>query len=77
MSSKVKVTVSLDASLASELEKARRRSGKSRSRLMEEALRHWHRSQLEQELKEGYQAMAAEDRAAAEEGVGAAWEAIK
>ncbi len=77
MSSKVKITVSLDASLASELEKARRRSGKSRSRLMEEALRRWHRSQLEQELKEGYQAMAAEDRAVAEEGLGAAWEAIK
>ncbi len=77
MPSRVKVTVSLDASLASELEKARRRSGKSRSRLMEEALQHWRRSQLEQELREGYQAMAAEDRAVAEQHLRAGWEALK
>ncbi len=77
MPSRVKVTVSLDASLASELEKARRRSGKSRSRLMEEALQYWRRSQLERELKEGYQAMAAEDRAVAGQHLRAGWEALK
>ena len=77
MPSKVKVTVSLDASLVSELELAGRRSGKSRSRLMEEALQHWHRSQLEQALREGYQAMAAEDRAMAEQNLKAGWESLK
>jgi metal-responsive CopG/Arc/MetJ family transcriptional regulator len=77
MPSKVKVTISLDSSLVSELEKAGRRSGKSRSRLMEEALHHWRRSQLEQALKEGYQAMAIEDQAVAEQNLRAGWEALK
>jgi metal-responsive CopG/Arc/MetJ family transcriptional regulator len=77
MPSKVKVTVSLDSSLVSELERAGRRSGKSRSRLMEEALQHWHRSQLEQALREGYQAMATEDRAVAELNLRAGWESLK
>ena len=77
MPARVKVTVSLDASLASELEKVRRRSGKSRSRVVEEALRYWRRSQLEQELRDGYQAMAAEDRAVAEQHLRAGWETLK
>jgi len=77
MPSKVKVTVSLDAALVSELEKARRRLGKSRSRLMEEALRHWHRGQLEQELKRGYRAMAREDRDTAERHLPAGWEVVR
>ena len=62
MPSKVKVTVSLDESLVRELGEASRRGRKSRSRLVEEALQYWRRSRLEHELKEGYQAMAQEDR---------------
>lgn len=77
MASKVKVTVSLDASIVQELADAGRRSGKSRSRVMEEALEHWRRSRLEQELKRGYQAMAREDRATAKRSLAAAWEALK
>jgi predicted transcriptional regulator len=61
MPSKVKVTISLDPVLVQELSQAGRQTGKSRSRLMEEALEHWRRSRLEQELKKGYQAMAEED----------------
>jgi metal-responsive CopG/Arc/MetJ family transcriptional regulator len=66
MRSKVKVTISLDALLAQELNEAGRKTGKSRSRLMEEALEFWRRSRLEHELKRGYQAMADEDRQTAE-----------
>jgi len=77
MPSKVKVTVSLDAALVRELQEAGRRSGKSRSRLMEEALEYWRRSRLEQELKRGYQAMAQEDRETAERHLAAGWEAMK
>jgi len=77
MPSKVKVTVSLDESLVRELGEASRRGRKSRSRLVEEALQYWRRSRREHELKEGYQAMAQEDRATAEQNLRAAWEALK
>ncbi len=77
MASKVKVTVSLDEALVRELEGASRRTRKPRSQLVEEAIRHWRRSHLERELKEGYLAMAEEDRASAERHLAAEWEAIK
>lgn len=77
MGSKVKVTVSLDEALVRELGGVGRRKGKPRSRLVEEAIRHWRRVQLEQELKEGYQAMAKSDRAAAERHLTAGWEVVK
>jgi metal-responsive CopG/Arc/MetJ family transcriptional regulator len=77
MATKVKVTVSLDAALVRELAEARRQSGKSRSRLMEEALHLWRRSQLDEELKRGYRAMAEEDRGTAERNLGATWEVVK
>lgn len=76
MASKVKVTVSLDERLLRELG-TRGQKGKTRSRLVEEALRHWRRRQLEEDLKEGYQAMAKADRATASRNLRAAWEAIK
>lgn len=74
MASKTKITVSLDDGLLKELEGVSRQSRTPRSRLIEEALRFWQRSRLEQELKEGYQHMAAEDRAAAEQNLTAGWE---
>ncbi len=76
MASKVKVTVSLDERLLRELGTGRRK-GKTRSRLVEEALKHWRRRQLEAELKEGYQAMAEADRATARRNLRVGWEAIK
>jgi metal-responsive CopG/Arc/MetJ family transcriptional regulator len=77
MASKVKVTVSLDEALVRELEGASRKTRKPRSQLVEEAIRHWRRSRLDQELKEGYLAMTEEDRATAQSALAAGWEAIK
>lgn len=77
MASKVKVTVSLDESLMKELEGISRERRTHRSRLVEEALRLWRRSQLDQQLKKGYQSMAAEDRATAERNLAAGWEIVK
>lgn len=77
MGSKVKVTVSLDEALVRELGGPGGRKGRPRSQVVEEALRLWRRAQLEQELKEGYQAMAKADRAAAERHLAAGWEVVK
>lgn len=77
MASKVKITVSLDKSLVKELAAVSRRIRQSRSRLIEEAVRSWQGSQLEQQLKEGYQHMAAEDRATAERNFGTRWKIVK
>ena len=77
MASKVKITVSVDEALIRELQRASRQKRKPRSRLVEEALQLWKRSQLEQALKEGYQTMAEEDRAAAERHLAAGWETFK
>lgn len=77
MASKVKVTVSIDADLIRALSGASRKQRKPRSRLVEEALRLWRRSQLEQALKEGYRAMAKEDRATAERNLRASWETLE
>jgi len=77
MRSKVKVTISLDALLAQELNEAGRKTGKSRSRLMEEALEFWRRSRLDHELKRGYQAMADEDRQTAEASLAVQREALR
>ena len=77
MASKVKVTVSLDETLVHELGGASRKKGKPRSQLVEEALKLWQRRRLEQELKEGYLAMAKKDRTTAERHLAAGWEALK
>lgn len=77
MASKIKVTISLDKALAAELEGVSRERRTPRSRLIEEALRFWRRSRLEQQLKEGYEAMARADRATAEENLAAGWEALR
>lgn len=77
MASKVKVTVSLDEVLVRELRGASYQKRKPRSQLVEEALQLWRRARLEQALKEGYQAMAKEDRATAERHLAAGWEVVK
>jgi metal-responsive CopG/Arc/MetJ family transcriptional regulator len=69
MASKVKVTVSVDERLVRALTRASRRRRKPRSQLVEEALQLWHRAQLHEALKEGYRAMAREDRATADRGL--------
>lgn len=77
MASKVKITLSLDEGLVKELAGISKAKRTPRSRLVEEALRFWRRSRLEQQLKEGYQHMAAEDRATAERNIAAEWEIVK
>jgi len=77
MGSKMKITVSVDEALVRELNGASRQKRKPRSQLVEEALQLWRRRQLEQALKEGYQAMAKEDRSAAERHLAAGWEVMR
>ena len=62
MSSKLKVTLSLDQALLKDLAAVSRATRASRSHLVEEALRLWQQRRLEEELKAGYLAMADEDR---------------
>jgi len=66
MASKLKVTVSVDMALARELVGASWQRGKPRCR-----------RRLEEELKEGYLAMAKADRATAERHLAAGWEVVK
>lgn len=77
MAVKTKVTVSIGSDLIGTLSRVSRQTGKPRSRLVEEALRLWQRQQLEEALKEGYRAMAAEDRATARRYLRPVREALK
>jgi len=73
----MKITVSVDEALVRELNGASRQKRKPRSQLVEEALQLWRRRRLEQALKEGYQAMAKEERATAERHLAAGSEVMK
>lgn len=77
MATKVKGTVSVDESLIRDLARAARKTGRPRSQLVEDALRLWRHRQIEQALKEGYQAMAEEDRETAERRLGAGREIVR
>ena len=77
MASKVKATASPDARLVKELEGISRRRRKSKSQLVQEALHLWRKRQIEQELIEGYRAMAEEDRTAAERDLPSVWELLR
>lgn len=58
---KTKITVTIDATLVEKLNHWSEQRKKSRSHLVEEALKSWHWAQIEQELMAGYRAMAQED----------------
>jgi metal-responsive CopG/Arc/MetJ family transcriptional regulator len=77
MARKVKVTVSVEESLIRELAEASRKTRRPRSQLVEEALRLWRHSQMAEALKEGYLAMAKEDRETAERRLRVGWEIVK
>lgn len=64
---KAKITVTLDESLVEALGHYSTMYKKSRSRLVEEAVDAWRRSQTEQKLIEGYRAMTIEDVKTAED----------
>lgn len=67
MSKKAKVTLSIDAELDEKLAEIVRKRKVPKSRLVEEAIRVWQRKLLEEELREGYQAMAGDDERTSEE----------
>jgi metal-responsive CopG/Arc/MetJ family transcriptional regulator len=75
--SKEKITVTIEEELVAELDRLARTLKGSRSSLVETAIRAWKKAQMEQELMEGYRAMAKEDRNTAEESLAAGYEALK
>jgi predicted transcriptional regulator len=66
MASKLKLTVSIDRAVARRLDDLVKSKRRARSALVEEAIRDWEQAQLRDRLKEGYLAMAEEDREFAE-----------
>lgn len=66
MRSKQKVTVTIDESIVREIDRLSKERNETRSHLIEKALKTWRRKQLEQELIDGYRAMAKEDAKTAE-----------
>lgn len=63
---KTKITISIDENFLAELDKMAKLKHIKRSSLIEEAIIVWQKEQIEAELKEGYLAMAKEDRKIAE-----------
>lgn len=76
MYSKQKVTVTIDESIVRDIDKLSKETNETRSHLIEEALKAWRRGQMEQELIDGYRAMAKEDSKTAEQNLEAGKEAI-
>lgn len=76
MYSKQKVTVTIDEAIVREIDKLSKEMNETRSHLIEEALKAWRRGQMEQELIDGYRAMAREDAKTAEQNLEAGKEAI-
>ncbi|MFQ5796918.1 MAG: DUF6364 family protein [Candidatus Bipolaricaulia bacterium] len=71
MPRKLKLTLSLDEDLVEELERISRKTKKPRSRLVQEALRIWQRTELQEKLAQGYREMADENLEMAEQGLSA------
>ena len=69
MSRKIKITVDLDRNLIDELRRTSRKTKKSRSCLVLEALKLWRRKGIQTKLAQGYQEMADENLEAAEQGL--------
>ena len=72
-----KITVTIEQELVKEIDRAAGILNKSRSCLVEEAIRTWRRVRLERGLREGYLAMTEEDLVMAEENLSAGYEALK
>lgn len=76
MYSKQEVTVTIDEAIVKEIDKLSKEMNETRSHLIEEALKAWRRGQVEQELIDGYCAMAKEDVKTAEQNFAAGKEAV-
>ena len=75
--SKAKITVTVEKSLIENLDLLSERLKKSRSHLVEEAIRAWQNLKRKQELIEGYQTMARENVETAESFLSAGTEVLK
>ena len=75
--SKEKITVSIEEELVQDLDLTAKSLKESRSSVVEAAIRTWKKSRIEQELIEGYRAMADEDVKVAEKSLAAGYEALK
>jgi metal-responsive CopG/Arc/MetJ family transcriptional regulator len=75
--SKERITVTIEKDLVKEIDRTAKIIKKSRSYLVEEAIRTWRRVRLERGLREGYLAMTEEDLVMAEENLSAGYEAQK
>lgn len=77
MSSKMKVTITIDEDLIKEIDMLSKERTESRSHLIEEAIKLWKQKQLEKELIDGYLAMAKEDVETAEANLEAGIEVLR
>ena len=68
---KAKITVSIDGNLLRDLDELSREHELPRSQVVERAIRRLRDELQERRLREGYRAMAEEDRATAEDRLGA------
>ncbi|MCK4235156.1 ribbon-helix-helix domain-containing protein [candidate division WOR-3 bacterium] len=64
---KTKITISINEDFLNELDKIAKLQQTNRSKLIDEALKVWEKERIEAELKQGYLAMAKEDKKIAEE----------
>jgi hypothetical protein len=67
MSTKRKISLTIDEEVAAGLENAAMKYKTSKSRLAQEALKLWLRKQIDSLMAKGYEEMAEEDRAFAEQ----------
>lgn len=67
--SKTKITISMEKNFVDELMQIAAKRHVSRSRLIEEAFKVWKKEQIEAALREGYRAMAKEDKKVAERNI--------
>jgi metal-responsive CopG/Arc/MetJ family transcriptional regulator len=74
---KARITVSIDEDLLHELDEIGRQRKAPRSQVVERAIRLLLTSILNERLREGYEAMAAENRDRAEQAIEAQWEALR
>jgi metal-responsive CopG/Arc/MetJ family transcriptional regulator len=75
--SKGKITVTIEEELIEDLDRAAKLLGKSRSSVLEKAIRTWKNTLLQRELIEGYRAMSDEDLKVAEQNLPAGYKALK
>jgi len=76
MSSKLKVTITVDEALVKEIDTLSKERRESRSHLIEEAIKVGRQKQLEKELINGYLTMAKEDVETAETNLEAGLEVL-